>query len=189
DMTTENSKLKVQLDTFMQETEVKTIDLEMANQKLTSEKTNLQLEYNKLSQENKLGQAQTLKNESEWKAAAEVLNNIAINDLKEEKQVVYEELKKSVYPKAGDAFYSEGNSLFKQENYIDAMIQFEKTLLYVPHTKTAANALYNMGQIEEKNNNNNKALQYYTILAKDYEGTSAYYKAKERIKQLTPEES
>lgn len=188
DRTTENSNLKVQLDTFTQDAELKIGNLEQSNKKLLSENELLKQAHNKANQENKLWEAEHLKSISNFKACAEVLNNISVDHLKEDRKVVYEELKKSVYPKAGDAFYNEGNQLYKQEKYTDAMIQFEKALIFAAQTKTGANALYNMGQIEEKNNNTNKALQYYNIIIKDYQGTGAYNKAKERIKKLAPEE-
>lgn len=189
DRTTENASIKVQLDTFMQDSEVKMGELLQTNTKLQAENESLKKEYMKASQESKLGEARMLKEKGDFKASAEVLNNISASDLKEDKIVLYEELKANVYPKAGEAFYNEGYKLYQADQSIDAMIQFEKTLLFVPQTKVGGNALYYMGQIEEKNNNISKAVQYYNIILEDYTGTSAYNKAKERIKKLTPQGS
>lgn len=188
DRTTENANLKVQLDTFMQDSGVKSNALEESNKKLLEENGALKQDYIQVNQENKLWEAQMLKESGDYRASAEVLNNISESDLKEDKKIIYQELKTTVYPKAGDAFYNEGNNLYKKEKYIDAMIQFEKTLIFVPQTKTGAQALYYMGQIEEKNNNINKAMQYYNVIVKDYANTSSYNRAKERIKKLAPKE-
>lgn len=187
DRTTENANLKVQLDTFMQDAGKKTDELEQSNKKLLEENSVLKQNYTKVNQENKLWEAQKLKESRDYKDSAEILNNISESDLKEDKKIIYEELKKSVYPKAGDAFYNEGNNLYREEKYIDAMIQFEKALIFVPQTRTGAQSLYYMGQIEEKNNNINKAVQYYNIIVKDYTNTSSYNKARERIKNLVVE--
>lgn len=184
DRTTENTSIKVQLDTFMQDYETKMGKLTESNTKLLAENENLKQEYMKISQESKLWEVRMLRDKGDMKGAAEVLNNISVSDLKEDKKTLYEELKASIYPKAGEAFYNEGYKLYKAEQYIDAMIQFEKTLIFIPKTKNGGNALYYMGQIEENNKNISKALQYYQIVLKDYTETPVYKKAQERVKEL-----
>ncbi|MBS5799482.1 MULTISPECIES: tetratricopeptide repeat protein [Zhenhengia] len=184
DRTTENTSIKVQLDTFMQDYETKIGKLTESNTKLLAENENLKQEYMKISQESKLWEVRMLRDKGDMKGAAEVLNNISVSDLKEDKKTLYEELKASIYPKAGEAFYNEGYKLYKAEQYIDAMIQFEKTLIFIPKTKNGGNALYYMGQIEENNKNISKALQYYQIVLKDYTETPVYKKAQERVKEL-----
>ncbi|WP_053985499.1 tetratricopeptide repeat protein [Niameybacter massiliensis] len=184
DMTSENTSLKVEFDTFVEEATQKALALESNNQKLAEENELLKQQHNKVSQENKLAKAKAYKEESKWIESAEILNNIAVQDLSEENQKVYQSLKETVYPKAGDRLYDLGNNLFKQGNNVEAMLNFEKVLIFAPGTRTAAQALYNMGQIEEKNNNKTKALQFYNIILEDYKDTNAYYKAKDRAEKL-----
>lgn len=184
DMTSENTSLKVEFDTFVEEATQKALALESNNQKLAEENELLKQQHNKVSQENKLAKAKAYKEESKWIESAEILNNIAVQDLSEENQKVYQSLKETVYPKAGDRLYDLGNNLFKQGNNVEAMLNFEKVLIFAPGTRTAAQALYNMGQIEEKNNNKTKALQFYNIILEDYKDTNTYYKAKDRAEKL-----
>ncbi|MDA3733853.1 tetratricopeptide repeat protein [Niameybacter massiliensis] len=184
DMTSENTSLKVEFDTFVEEATQKALALESNNQKLAEENELLKQQHNKVSQENKLAKAKAYKEEGKWIESAEILNNIAAQDLSEENQKVYQSLKETVYPKAGDRLYDLGNNLFKQGNNVEAMLNFEKVLIFAPGIRTAAQALYNMGQIEEKNNNKTKALQFYNIILEDYKDTNAYYKAKDRAEKL-----
>ncbi|MEG2545110.1 MAG: tetratricopeptide repeat protein [Niameybacter sp.] len=184
DITAENASLKVEFDTFIDNAKIKEITLEGNNEKLLAENIALKQEHNGLMQINRLGQVEQLKEASKWVEAAEILNNISLPDLSSEQQKVCEELKKSVYPKAGDELFSLGTKMLKEEKLIEAMLQFEKVLIFVPDTKTAAGALYNMGQIEEKNNNIHKAVQFYNVVVEEYTDTSYYKKAKERVTKL-----
>ena len=184
DVTAENASLKVEFDTFIEESKVKQTSLDTTNKKLTEEKNSLQQMYNVTAQENKLWEAQSLKEEGEWKAAAEILNNISTKDLKPEYQTIYEELKENVYSKASEAFYREGNQLYDEGNYVDATLAFEKCVIFAPGTRRAAGSIYNMAQIEEKNNNNSKALQLYKIIIEEYKDSSYYNRAKDGVEKL-----
>lgn len=184
DITSENTSLKVEFDTFVEEATQKAIELEGNNQKLSEENELLKKQYSVVGQENKLWKARELRGDAKWTESAEILNNIAVQDLSEENQKLYQSLKETVYKKAGDRFYDLGNNLFKQGNNVEAMLYFEKALIFVPGTRTAAQALYNMGQIEEKNNNVSKALQFYNIILENYKDTNVYYRAKERTEKL-----
>lgn len=184
DITSENASLKVEFDTFIEESKTSQTTLDTTNKKLIEDNNSLQQMYNVTLQENKLWEAQNLRESSEWKAAAEILNNISVKDLKSEKQTLYEELKERVYPKAGEAFYKDGNKLYDQGNYVEAALEFEKCVMFAPGTRIAAGSIYNMGQIEEKNNNKSKALQLYTIIVNEYKNTSYYNRAKDRVEKL-----
>lgn len=184
DITAENTSLKVEFDTFMEESKTKEKDLDTTNQKLIKDQATLQALYNVTLQENRLWQAQNLASLYEWQEAAEILNNVATKDLDTEKQALYETLKEKVYVKAGEAFYKEGVKLYKEGKNVEATLQFEKCVLFMPGTKTAAASIYTIGQIEEENNNQDKALQLYGIILSEYQETSYYNKAKERMQSI-----
>ena len=74
--------------------------------------------------------------------------------------------------------------MYDQGNYVEATLEFEKCVIFIPGTRMAAQSIYNMGQIEEKNNNTGKALQLYNIILDDYKETSLYKKAKDRVEKL-----
>ncbi|MGL4738337.1 MAG: hypothetical protein ACRCW2_12880 [Cellulosilyticaceae bacterium] len=154
------------------------------NKKITAQKEELQNTNSRLAQQTRIGMVSELKNTKQWIEAAQVLYSIAQEQLADPYRKQYDTLKNEVYPKAGEAIYSDGLSRYQKGDYIESFAQFEKVQLYVPKTTTAANSLYYMGMIEEKNNQPEKAVQYYETVCAEYEGISAYYKAKERLKRL-----
>lgn len=180
----DKEQLEKQLDVLTTESNETIIALEEQAQKQQQYNEELQKTSNKLKQEQKLILAKKYSDEREWGKAAQELYNISVEDLEEERKVEYNNLKEAVYPKAVSELFNQGYEFYQAGKYIEAKTEFEKVVLYSPESERAGRALYYMGEIEEKNSNIAKAIQYYENVLKGYEGQNAYYWAKNRLKDL-----
>lgn len=163
---------------------VEIVKLKEENKKLTAQKEELQMTNSHLAQQTRVNTVSSLKETKNWVEASEILYTIAPDQLDAQHRKQYNALVEEIYPKAAETIYAEGLGRYQKGEYIEAFAQFEKVQRYGIQTPTVANSLYYMGMIEEKNNQPDKAVEYYQTICAQYQGISAYYKAKDRIKKI-----
>ena len=181
--------LSQQIQTLSEEQKVKVADLENQNEKLQSKVTSYESELLVLEQKGKLVKVEEIIKQGDYEEAAQILYSVASTCLEEEDLEVLSSFKETVYPKATERLYSQGVSLYRAENYIEAVMQFETLLQYEPTDRIARQTLYYLGQISEVNQDIEAAKKYYNKIIGEYPSSSDAYKAEESLTRLNESEN
>ena len=94
---------------------------------------------------------------------------------------IYNTLKDEVYLKASEDLYKEGHRLYTAKNYEEALPILLQAYEY---NKTDINAIYFIGRTYENLENDEKAIEFYTILTEDYPATRRANEAKRQLRRL-----
>lgn len=184
-LTDERDELAHQLTLTTDEYETKLKELEEERKKLEEQMDEYKAQVTTISQKEKLSTAKNLSSERDYVEAAKVIYSIAASYLKTEDLENYNKLKEEVYPRAVDALYNEGISLYNQGNYTEAITPFETILIYEPGDKPARKSLYYLGMSYEKIENIDMAKKYYDEVVVSYPDTREYYNAQARLDDLS----
>jgi tetratricopeptide (TPR) repeat protein len=169
------------IEKITSETDQKIKQLQEENEKLKTENSSLKANTDKLTQQQKLVAAKELSEQRKWKESAEVIYTIAASVLDDDQKQEYEELKITVYKKAAEEFYYEGNRLYNNKDFINARVNLEKAMLFMSDPYISRKTLYYMGLIEEHDGNIEKAKHYYNLLITNYSGTKEANSAKNNL--------
>lgn len=155
----------------------------LQDEKTNLEKANSGLQQEQLAQEQvlQLQSAEKLVEERNWVEAAARLNNVNIDYLGQDRKVQHTELIESVYPKAGEELYYEGNRQYKAKEYDEAINLLEESYGYAKEERFSDNVLYLIGRSYEGLENMEQATQYYQSAIDNYPGTDGAGSAARRL--------
>lgn len=118
----------------------------------------------------------------DYVAVADNLSNVDVNELDNLNAVnIYNNLKDVVYIEASNLLYRDGYTDYEARRYEEAL---DKLLKAHEYNSTNVDAIYFLGRIYERQDNDAKAKEYYTILVDEYPATRRGTQAKTRIKNL-----
>jgi tetratricopeptide (TPR) repeat protein len=184
DLNAENQRLEEEITKITRESQETISSLE--EQLATMQETNdeLQKKQNAIEEAQKISQAETLYNSSNFAEAASLLMSIDLDVISEENKTVYDQLAGKVFKEAGRYHYNTGLNSYSKGDYDNAKLNFEKSYLYVKDQYYSDNVLYYLGRIYEAENNIEKAKECYQQAIDQYKGTDGANSSRRRLNNL-----
>lgn len=177
----ENELLKGTIQEQLQRIEEGTKKIEELQEDIDMYSLNRQLsDYSK-----KIQQAKGLVSKNKLEDAAIILKNIDDSILDEDMKEEYDILAQKAYSPTSYKYYKLGKKQYLQKTYDLALVNFEKSYYFSGKEKYSDDVLFYMADIYEKQNNLNKALEFYNKITEEYKDSTAYTKVisrKEKIK-------
>ena len=141
-----------------------------------------ELKQYKLSDE--IEQVSSLYSQKKYEEAVEKLDTIPVNELNENQKKRYDSVKNDVYLKAASTLATQGNTLYNNKKYAEAITALEKVFKLGDKWSFGDKALYNLAKSYVEQGDNKKAANAFEKLIEQYP-KSAYVKyAKSRLKAI-----
>lgn len=138
--------------------------------------------YDKLYQGVNLYLKGVIENDLDQVELAKVISQVDESKLERPGAVtIYNTIKDEVYLKAAEDLYQEGHKLYSARNYEEALPILLQAYEY---NKTDINAIYFIGRTYQNLENDEKAIEFYTILTEDYPATKRANEAKRQLRGL-----
>lgn len=156
-------------------TELETLQAE--NKALRSEETkqaNLELLQTAVSQ----------MTDNNFEACVVTLDSIDTTGFSEEDLAKYNSVKTTAYPKAADSFYTNGKSDFLSNNYPEAKVNLETSLVYATNENFVDDTYFYLGKIAENDNDIETAKTYYQKVITEYPDSNQLANSQNALGQL-----
>lgn len=143
---------------------------------------NIKLKQYELS--NQVSQVSTLYAQKKYVEAADKFMALKVDDLTSDLKTKYDSMKDKVLLSAASQMTSEGNTLYKNENYAEAIKKLEKVFVLGNNWDFADKALYVLGKCYVEVNDLQKAASTYQKLINDYPKSRYVQFAKSRLADI-----
>lgn len=155
---------------------------ENENLKTQLEEVNNQLKQMQLSSD--ISQAFELYGQKKYEAAADKLLSISVENLPAELKKRYDSMKGDIYLKAANQLANEGNSLYNNKKYAEAVAKLDKVFELGSKWAFGDKALYILGKSAVETGDNQKAAKAYQKLIDEYPKSSYVKYAKGRLNEI-----
>jgi TolA-binding protein len=155
---------------------------ELDNLKEQLETANTKLRQYELSTQ--VSQISTLYNQKNYIEAADKLMSLKADELSEDLKEKYNSIKDKVLLGAANQLVTEGNTLYRNKKYAEAVTTLEKVFVLGDNWEFADKALYILGKSYVEVNDLQKAAVTYEKLIKEYPNSSYVKYAKDRLKAI-----
>lgn len=148
------------------------------------EAARVELKQYKLSSE--LSQVSSLYSQGNYVSAADKLDTIPVEELSAEQKKKYDSIKSNVYSKAASALTTQGNTLFNNKKYAEAIDKLERVFKLGDNWNFGDKALYILGKSYVAQGDNQKGAAAYQKLISQYPNSRYTSYAKSRLKAIQP---
>jgi TolA-binding protein len=155
---------------------------ELITLKSQLEAANVKIKKYELS--NQVSQVSTLYAQKKYIEAADRLMSLKVDDLTSDLKTKYDSMKDKVLLRAASQMTSEGNTLYKNKNFAEAIKKLEKVFALGDKWDFADKALYILGKSYVEVNDQQKATITYEKLIKEYPKSAYIRWAKDRLKDI-----
>ena len=133
---------------------------------------------------NQVSQVSTLYAQKKYIEAADRLMSLKVDDLTSDLKIKYDSMKDKVLLSAASQMTSEGNTLYKNKNFAEAIKKLEKVFTLGDKWDFADKALYILGKSYVEVNDLQKATITYEKLIKEYPKSAYIQWAKDRLNAI-----
>ncbi|WP_058485812.1 tetratricopeptide repeat protein [Defluviitalea phaphyphila] len=183
-LTAKNQELEQKITQITSETEKSINELEEKNKEMEEENRELNEKLKILEEAKKVNQVDTLYKNGEIEEAATLLYSIDSDSISEENIELYNTLIDKVFKEAGILYYNKGVREYSSGSYDEAILSFEKSIMYVQGEYYSDNVLYYLGRIYEIKGDINKAEEFYNKAINEYAGSDGANNSKWRLERL-----
>ncbi|QNU68243.1 tetratricopeptide repeat protein [Ruminiclostridium herbifermentans] len=131
-----------------------------------------------------ISQISALYNQKKYIEAADNLMSLNVDEFSEDLKEKYSSIKDKVLLGAANQLVTDGNTLYKNKKYAEAVKKLEKLFVLGDNWDFADKALYILGKSYVEVNDLQKAAVTYEKLIKEYPNSSYIKYAKERLKAI-----
>lgn len=179
--------LQAKVDHYAGETEMspeEVLSMREELQKLQEENRQLRSEENKQANLELLQTAISQHQDEDYIGCVTTLAAIDTLGFGEEDLARYESIKTTVYPKAADAYYTNGKGEFLSNHFAEAKTSLESALEYVNGENFVDDILYYLARIAEHDGDNETAKKYYEQIIADYPDSNQMSNVENALQQL-----
>lgn len=175
---------ETEADDNIQQTEAYT-KLEAENKSLKSQLENANVKLKQIQLGADLSQVSSLYGQKKYVEAADKLLGLPVNELNADQKKKYDSIKNDVLLKAANQLTNDGNTLYTNKKYLDAIQKLEKVFTFGDNWTFGDKALYILGKSYVEAGENQKGAEAYQKLIDQYP-KSAYIKyAKSRLSSIS----
>ena len=148
------------------------------------EAARVELKQYKLSAE--LSQVSALYSQGNYVSAADKLDTIPVEELSAEQKKKYDSIKSNAYSKAASSLTTQGNTLYNNKKYAEAIEKLEKVIKLGENWDFSDKALYILGKSYVAQGDKQKGAAAYQKLISQYPNSRYVASAKSRLKTIQP---